>query len=33
MTKRLMAGIVLPAVLAGGAATAIAANDSDVIRA
>lgn len=33
MTKRLMAGIVLPAVLAVGAATAIAANDSDVIRA
>ncbi|WP_028062636.1 type VI secretion system tube protein Hcp [Solirubrobacter soli] len=33
MTKRLMAGIVLPAVLAVGAASAIAANDSDVIRA
>jgi type VI secretion system secreted protein Hcp len=33
MTKRLMAGIVLPAVLAVGAASAIAANASDVIRA
>jgi type VI secretion system secreted protein Hcp len=33
MTKRLMAGLVLPAVLAVGAASAIAANDSTVIRA